>query len=69
MLVGEGPADLPQIADEPLPSPEPTPKHPDAIAEAMEATRAEIAATVEEQKATTRFDRRAMAAVYRGARA
>ena len=68
-LVSEEPTALPQVADEPLPSPAPTPEPSDAIKEAIEATRAEIAATAEEQKPTTRFDRRAIAAVYRAARA
>jgi len=68
-LVGEEPADLPQVADAPLPAPAPTPEPSGVIAEATEATRAEIAATVEEQKPTTRFDRCMVAAVYRAVRA
>jgi len=67
--VSEQPPDLPQVADEPLPAAALTPEPSDAIAEAMEATRAELVATVEGQKPTTRFDRRALAAAYRGARA
>ena len=69
-LVGEEPADLPQVADAPLPAPAPTLEASDAIAEAMEATRAaELVATAEEQKATTRLDRYTVAAVYQAARA
>ena len=63
-LVSEEPA-----AAAPSPTPAPTPEASDAIAEAMEATRAELVGTAEEQKATTPFDRRAIAAAYRGARA
>jgi len=68
-LVSEEPADLPQLAAAPSPSPAPTPVASDAIAEAMEATHAELVGTAEEQKATTPFDRRACAAADRGPRA
>jgi hypothetical protein len=67
----EEPADLLQVADERLPTP--------ALAAAaslaaeveakVQAQMAELVAAVEEQKPTTRFDRRAMASAYRGARA
>jgi hypothetical protein len=60
--VREEPADLPQVADEPLPAPATTPEPSDAIVEATEATRAAIVATVDDQKSTARFDRRAIAA-------